>query len=156
LRRALNFSASKDTVLHLLNRSVRRGRDECSATVDLFELDLYTKDAVFIKSGCAPSYVKRDTSLFRIKSQTAPIGLMSTIDTEKIRVEVQDGDIIVMLSDGISQTSDDAPWLLEFLSRPIKKDSLKDYADKILALAKEKSKSGDDMSVAVLKIIELN
>ena len=85
LRRALNFSASKDTVLHLLNRSVRRGRDECSATVDLFELDLYTKDAVFIKSGCAPSYVKRDTSLFRIKSQTAPIGLMSTIDTVMVK-----------------------------------------------------------------------
>ena len=156
LRRALNFSASKDTVLHLLNRSIRRGRDECSATVDLFELDLYTGDAIFIKSGCAPSYVKRESSLFRIKSQTAPIGLLNTIDTEKIRVEIHDGDIIVMLSDGISQTSDDAPWLLEFMSRPIRKDSLKDYADKIIALAKEKSKSGDDMSVAVLKISELS
>ena len=156
LRRALNFSASKDTVLHLLNRSMRRGRDECSATVDLFELDEYTSDAIFIKSGCAPSYIKRDSSLFRIKSQTAPIGLMNTIDTEKIRVEIKDGDIIVMLSDGISQSSDDAPWLLEFLSRPIKKDTLKDYADKIIALAKENSKSGDDMSVAVLKISKIS
>jgi hypothetical protein len=42
------------------------------------------------------------------------------------------------------------------MSRPIKKDSLKDYAERIIALAKEKSKSGDDMSVAVLKISELN
>ncbi len=152
LRRALAFSASKETVLHLLNQSMRRGRDECSATVDLFELDEYTGEAVFIKSGCAPSYIKREASLFRIKSETAPIGLMNTIDTEKIRVEIHDGDIIVMLSDGISQSSDDAPWLLEFLSRPIKKDTLKDYADKILSLAKENSRSGDDMSVAVLRI----
>ncbi len=155
LRRALNFSASKETVLHLLNRSLRRGRDECSATVDLFELDEYTGDAIFIKSGSAPSYIKREGSLFRIKSETAPIGLMNTIDTEKVRVEVRDGDMIIMLSDGVSQTSDDAPWLLEFLARPIKKDSLKDYADRIIALARENSKSGDDMSVAVIKITKI-
>lgn len=154
LSRALNFAASKDTVLHLLNRSMRRGRDECSATVDLFELDLYSGDALFIKSGSAPSYIKRDNSIFRIKSETAPIGLMSTIDTEKIRVEVKPSDIIIMLSDGVSQSSDDAAWLLEMLSQPMKKESLSTYAERILTLAKQNATTRDDMTVGIVRIGE--
>lgn len=154
LTQALNLGASKDTVLHLLNRAMRRGREECSATVDLFELDLYSGEAMFIKSGCAPSYILREGSIFRIKSQTAPLGLMRSIDTEKIRVEVRPGDTVILLSDGISQSTDDAPWLLEMLSRHIKKESVGELADRILTTAREMSKSKDDMSVMVVKIGE--
>lgn len=154
LAKALNLGASKDTVLHLLNRAMRHGREECSATVDLFELDLYSKEALFIKSGSAPSYIVRESSIFRIKSQTAPLGLMSSIDTEKIRVEVRPGDTVILLSDGISQSSDDAPWLLELLSQPIKKDTPKLLADRILTTARARNTSKDDMSVLVVKIGE--
>ena len=154
LSRALSFGASKDTVLHLLNRSMRRGRDECSATVDLFELDLYKGDAMFIKSGSAPSYIKRDNSIFRIKSETAPIGLMSNIDTERIRVEVKPSDLIIMLSDGVSQSSEDAAWLLELLSQPMKRESLSTYAERILTLAKQSVTTRDDMTVGIVRIGE--
>ena len=154
LRRALDFGASKDTVLHLLNHAMRSRHEECSATVDLFEMDLLLGEAVFIKSGAAPSFVKRDGSIFRIKSQTAPIGLMKSIDTEKIRVEVQSEDIVVMLSDGIIQSAEESPWLLELLSEKPPRD-LKEYADLILTEAKKYSASRDDMSVIVLRIIRI-
>lgn len=154
LSRALCLGASKDTVLHLLNRAMRRTREECSATVDLFELDLYSGDALFIKSGSAPSYIVRDSSIFRIKSQTAPLGLMSSIDTEKIRVEIRPGDVAILLSDGVSQSSDDSPWLLELLAGQIKKESPRVLADRILTTARKMSSSGDDMSVIVVKIGE--
>ena len=151
LRRALDFSAARDTVLHLLNNVMRGRREECSATVDLFELDLLSGDATFVKSGAAPSFVKRGDSIFRIKSQTAPLGLLRSIDTEKIRVEVREGDLVIMLSDGILQSAEESPWLLELLSRPPKRN-LKEYADLILSEAKRHSGSSDDMSVAVVKI----
>lgn len=153
MRAALEIGAAKETVLHMLNHTIRSQREECSATVDLFEVDLLTGEAVFIKSGAAPSYVRRDSSIFRIRSQTAPIGLLGSIDTEKIKVEIRPGDYVIMLSDGIVDSMEDAPWLLLMLGKPPSK-SLEEYAEAILGEAIKNSKSGDDMSVVVMKIEE--
>ncbi len=148
----LSSPVSKSTALHMLNHIIRSGEEECSATVDLFEFDLYTGDAVFYKCGAAASYVKRESSIFRIRSETAPIGLMKNIDAERVRVEVKDGDLIIMLSDGVSQSPEDATWLLEFLNKPALPD-VREYAESILALAKENSKLCDDMSVCVARVL---
>ena len=154
LKSALQIGASKETVLHLLNRTLKARREECSATVDLFEIDLISGGATFIKSGAAPSFIKRGSSIFRIRSQTAPIGLLSSIDSEKIKVDVKPGDYIIMLSDGVADEADDAPWLLLLLGENAK-GSVEEYASHILSEATKNTKSSDDMSVAVIKIDEL-
>ena len=79
---------------------------------------------------------------------------MKKVDAERIRVGVEDGDYIIMLSDGVSQSTEDAPWLLELLSKP-PKSTVGEYADFILAAAEKHSKSGDDMTVVVTKIKKL-
>ena len=152
---ALSFGGFRDTVMHLLNYIVRRRGEECSATVDLFEVDLINGDAVFIKSGAAPSFVKRGSSIFRIRSETAPIGLMSSIDAERMRVEIKDGDYVIMLSDGVSSSPEDAPWLIELLAED-PKPTLKEYAEHILSAAVRNSRTGDDMTVLVTRIQELS
>lgn len=153
LKRALGIG-SPETSLHLLNSALLCRGGECSATVDIFALDTLDGSATFIKSGAAPSFVKRDSSIFRIKSTTAPVGLMKSIDSERIRVEIKGGDYVIMLSDGVSEIAEESPWLLELLTKP-PKDTPKAYADHILAEAKKHSKSHDDMSVIVVKIIKL-
>jgi stage II sporulation protein E len=137
-----------------LNSALLCRGGECSATVDIFALDTLDGSATFIKSGAAPSFVKRDSSIFRIKSTTAPIGLMKSIDSERIRVEIKGGDYVIMLSDGVSEIAEESTWLLELLTKP-PKDTPKAYAEHILAEAKKHSKSRDDMSVIVVKIIKL-
>ncbi len=153
LRSALGIG-SPETALHLLNNTLRGRGKECSATVDIFSLDLMDGSATFIKSGAAPSFIKRDSSIFRIKSATAPIGLMKSIDSERIQVEVRGGDYVIMLSDGVSEVAEESPWLLELLTKP-PKDTARAYADYILNEAKRSSKSHDDMIVIVMKIIKL-
>lgn len=154
MRSALDIGTAKDTLLHILNHTIRSQGEECSATVDLFEIDLLTGEATFIKSGAAPSYVKRESSIFRIRSQTAPIGLLTSIDSEKIRVEVRPGDYVVMLSDGIADSMEDAPWLLLLLGEP-PKENLEEYAKLILDEAVKNAKTSDDMSVVIIKIEEV-
>ena len=151
LRCALETDVSKEMIMYMLNSSLKAYSEECSATVDLLEIDLLSGEGTFIKSGAAPSYVKRESSIFRIRSQTAPLGLLSTIDTERIRIDIRDGDYVVILSDGVSQTTEDAPWLLELLNEKAP-SSIKDYANKILESAKERSPYKDDMSVTVIRI----
>ena len=150
---ALNYGASKEAVLRLINHIIRSGGSECSATADIFELDLLSGEGEFLKSGAASSFVKRDTSIFRIRSRTAPIGLMKTIDAERIRVEIKPGDYVIMISDGVADASDDAPWLLEALSRDACTD-LREYAEMIISEAKKNEMTRDDMSVTVIRISE--
>lgn len=153
MKSALEIGAATDTLLYMLNHTIRARREECSATVDLFELDLLSGEGTFIKSGAASSFVKRESSIFRIRSQTAPIGLLRSIDSEKIRAEIKSGDHIIMMSDGVADSAEDAPWLLLLLGEEPPKN-LQDYANKILTEAKKHAKSSDDMTVAVIRIEE--
>lgn len=139
-------------VLDSLSGIIKHRGEECSATVDIFSFDLVTGEAAFTKCGAAPSYVKHSDSIFRIRSRTAPVGLSSSVDSEQVVARVEGGDYVVMLSDGVAVLPDEVPWLLEFLSRPTDK-SAADYADELLALARENSKSDDDLTVSVMRVL---
>lgn len=139
-------------VLRLINSIIRARGGEISATVDIFELDAMCGEASFIKCGAAVSYVKRDSSIFRIRSRTAPIGLLASPDAERVGVEIREGDIIVMLSDGVNPTADDAPWLLDLLSRSDGRD-LKALADRIIDTAMRRTAARDDMTAVVLRVV---
>ena len=152
LEKMLGAGNSKATTLKLLNNLLRNCGEENAATVDLLEFDLLTGCATFVKSGAAPSYVKRGGSLFRIRSKTVPVGMMATLDAEKIRFDAEPGDVIVMLSDGVSQTPEDAPWLLEILSEKWEGD-LQDVAQRIVAVASRVREHSDDLSVALIRVL---
>ena len=154
LERMLGAGNAKTTTLKLLNNLIRMGGEESGATVDLLELDLLNGQASFIKSGAAPSYIKRGDNLFRIRSKTVPIGLTESLDAEKIRFDVEPGDVIVMLSDGICQSGEDAPWLMEILSGEFGEE-LSPIAERIVGVAAGTHDRRDDMSVALIRVSEL-
>ncbi len=154
LERMLGAGNAKTTTLRLLNNLIRMGGEESGATVDLLELDLLGGQASFIKSGAAPSYVKRGENLFRIRSKTVPIGLTEVLDAEKIRFDVEPGDVIVMLSDGICQSGEDAPWLMEILAGDFSGE-LSPIAERIVGVAAGTHDRRDDMSVALIRVCEI-
>ena len=152
LAHLLGAGCDKTTSLHLLNRLLRRQGEECSTSVDLFAFDLLSGEGQFCKSGAAPSYILREGSLFRVRSQTVPLGLMKTLDAERIRVEAAPGDLIVMVSDGVCPSPEDAPWLPELLSKPLPAD-LSRLAGDILAAATRNAAHADDMTVLVCRVL---
>lgn len=153
LQKTLAAGASKGVALRALNTVLSERGCECSSTIDLLELDLLFGRASFVKSGAAASYVRRGESLFRIRSATVPIGILDTPDAERVRFDVQAGDVIVMLSDGISQAPEDSLWLVELLSGDWEGD-LDLMAEKILECARTHAERGDDMTVELLHVQE--
>jgi serine/threonine protein phosphatase PrpC len=77
---------------------------------------------------------------------------MKSVDAERIKIELEGEDYIIMLSDGIGQGAEETPWLLDLLSKPPKRD-LKEYADSILASALKNMAHTDDMTVLVTRVI---
>ncbi|MCQ2456378.1 MAG: SpoIIE family protein phosphatase [Clostridia bacterium] len=115
LEKMLKAGASMDTSLKMLNSMMRSREVECSATVDLMELDLMNGGTRFVKSGAAPSFVLRGGRLFRLQSKTVPIGIVRALDAEMIKFETEPGDAVVMLSDGVVHSFEDCPWLYDML-----------------------------------------
>ncbi len=152
LSELLASGAAADTALKMLNQVIRQKGCECSATIDLLELDLIYGRAAFIKSGAAASYVRRGKDVFRIRSKTMPIGLLKSIDAERIHFELADGDTVIMLSDGVSQTPEDAPWLLSLLTDGWD-PNLPTMAEAIIDAAKAHGRR-DDMTVGLCRIVD--
>ena len=155
LQKLLEAGNRKNIAVEMLNNFIRKRNMECFATVDLMEIDLLTGYASFIKSGAAPSYVLRDGKLFRISSNTLPIGITRVINAEEVKFELQVGDIIVMMSDGVSQTLEDGVWLADLLTFGWSDTAdLDGMVKKILEGAENHNKRGDDMTVGLIKIKE--
>jgi stage II sporulation protein E len=155
LEKLLSAGNRKPTVLKMLNHVIRHKNLECFATVDLLEIDRLSGEASFIKSGAAASYILREGKLFKLESASLPIGITREMAAEEIRFSLLPGDLIVMISDGVSQRFEDGVWLLSLLSEDIDPTAPLSYlAHRILDEAKRKNQRSDDMTVELIRIAE--
>ncbi len=153
LEKMLSAGNRKNVVLKMLNNFIRHKNLECFATVDMLEIDLLNSTAIFIKSGAAASYIIRDKKLFKIASNSLPIGITRRINAEEIKFELKANDLIVMISDGISQSFEDGVWLAGLLSSEIDPaGDLGEISGIILEAARVNNKRSDDMTVSVIRI----
>ena len=130
------------------------GMHECSATVDLLKYDYLTGNAEFYKGGAAPSYIFRDGNLIKLRSNTVPLGIIKELDVKKTTIDTSHGDVIIMVSDGVAQSREECPWLLDLLRSAVKTEELSTIADMIVNEARARG-GEDDISVVVVKVKEL-
>ena len=127
---------------------------ECSATIDLLEIDLVRGVARFYKSGAAPTYVFRGGELFKLSAKTLPLGIMRDIDNKKLRFEIKEGDVIIMVSDGVTQSREECPWLYGLLRKALDAEGINKTVEMIIQRA-ERECGTDDISVVALKIAQV-
>lgn len=152
LEKMLSAGNRAATAVRMLNTFVRSGGacvGECSATVDLCEIDLFTGSASFLKSGAAPSFVVRASKVFRLESRTLPVGILGNVDAQATRFDLLPGDLVVMVSDGVSDALDKRlPTFLKTVSFDPDR-----AAEDILALVRSTPDlTPDDLSVVVLAV----
>jgi stage II sporulation protein E len=155
LKKMLSTGNGCEATVKMINGFLRNkgsgSLHECSATVDLWELDLLNGKAAFLKSGAAPTYVLREGGLFKIRSKTLPVGILREPDTKRISFDVGAGDVVVMVSDGVTQGKEECPWLFDLLRGNISTLGIEKTADLVVNYAKKEG-SSDDLSVLILKI----
>ncbi|MCD8055284.1 MAG: SpoIIE family protein phosphatase [Clostridiales bacterium] len=150
VERLMSSGCSSSVTLRLLNSMLRARRTECSCTVDLCEIDLITGQAVFIKSGAAPSFIIRGGSIYKIASHTLPIGIIAAADAERTVIDTLPGDIIIMLSDGVTKGEEDPAWLYSMIEE-IGEGDLAGITEMILRAAREHGAKNDDATVCAIR-----
>lgn len=156
LKRLLEAGSRPETSIAMLGNFLRQKNvgtgNECSATVDLMELDLFCGDAVFFKNGAAPTYVVRNNRVYKLRSRSLPIGILKDTRPELLRFRTHPGDVVVMVSDGVTHGNDECPWLIDMLSDPLPQ-SMDDLRADILSRAIA-SGSPDDLSAIAVRVEE--
>lgn len=158
LEKLLSSGFDKDTSLRLINSTLSTiNEEDMYATLDIGIFDLYSKNLEFIKNGACPTYVKNKKNVQILKSLSLPTGILSDIDLVVYDKDLEDGDILVMCSDGIIESSEEYTnkelWL-KFLLEEIETDDPQKIADIILqeAIDNNYGIAKDDMTVIVAKI----
>lgn len=155
LEKVLTCTDDKKTTLEMLNSMLMAKNDECFTTLDLIEIDLFEKKASFMKAGASPSFVVREDNVYKVNSATAPAGIISKLTAEETVISVKEGDVIVMLSDGIIDSADtspeDNPWLIQLIDGSRGKRP-SDLCECILNEALTRFGATDDMSVVAIEV----
>ncbi len=158
LERLLTAGFDKTMSLKLINSILEiTQKDDMYATLDVEILDLYSGIMEFVKNGACPTYLKRNKEVQLLKANTLPAGAIEKMDLEVYDCDLQDGDIIVMCSDGVIESNDEyinkEVWV-KYLLEDMQTDDAQKIADILLkeAIDNDYGTQKDDMTVIVAKI----
>lgn len=145
---------SKENAIQVLNGLVLQDGEEIAmSTLDICDMNLYTGVCEFNKIGAAASYLKRDHFVEKIWIENLPLGAFGTINLDVVRRRMEDGDYIIMLTDGILEgliQIGQEERLTDFISRLTLKNP-REMAQQILqyCIGLCRGNIQDDMSVLV-------
>ncbi len=152
----LKAGFSPKITLNLVNSAITLKSDnEIFSSIDLLCIDLLSGQADFYKIGGSKSFFCHQGHTETIFSDTLPCGIFPENHINVTSKRISDGDILIMMSDGVSDVS---PGYLsgERISKIVEKDAedIKGISEMILssALKKKYNKAIDDMTIASIKI----
>lgn len=123
-----------------------RGEEEGSfTTVDLLQVNLFSGEGAVYKLGAAPTYLKKNGVVRRITGTTMPAGMLQE-KADCTRFRLEEGDCVVMVSDGVSAEQGD-----DFVCGALERfdgQSPRELAEQLVP----QTKQADDRTAVVLRL----
>lgn len=158
IEKLMEINMDKNTIIKTINSIIRnKSKEEVFTTLDLGFIDLYTGTLQIMKNGSPPTFIKRKDEVRLINSKSLPIGILENVDFHIYEEGLEDGDIIIMMSDGILESNrlveNQELWLQDYISR-INSQNPQVIVNEILRLAKlaNEGRERDDMTIVATKI----
>ncbi len=80
---------------------ILKAGEESFSTMDMAIVDMDSGIGEFIKIGAATTFIKKKNHVEAIGSSSFPVGILNKVDLEVQKRQLRDGDMIIMVSDGI-------------------------------------------------------
>lgn len=158
LEKMLELGTSREMTLRSINNILRaKSEDEIFTTLDIGFIDLYSGKLELVKSGAAPTFIKRKDECIVISSESLPIGIFNNVEYKVYEERLEDGDIVIMMSDGVldanKKTSNSVKWMQNLIAS-INSLNPQFISDEIFNTARltNRNKIDDDMTLLVTKV----
>ena len=150
----LEVGFNKDIALNLVNLAsyMNYEDNEMYSTLDVCMINRYSGMADFIKMGAAVSYIKRGREITEIYSEALPLGIFNSAEYERKQIELLDGDVIIMMTDGlIDSISKYVDWKEEmiYVIKNIDSYNPKTIVDTLVNDVLSDKKIKDDITIIV-------
>ena len=141
-----------DTSLKIVNSAlVVKSGDESLATVDMAVLDLFSGSLEVRKAGAPITILRKNGQARRVDAPSLPVGILNETRFAKANEILEEGDLLVMMSDGALAAGDE--WVCESVEQWQGQDA-QDLADELVASAVARRSDGhdDDITVVVMRM----
>ena len=142
-----------EIILNSVNKLLSLNNEETFSAVDVCVLDLNSNICDFIKLGATFGFVKRGHETIVIESSGLPLGVLEEMKPHITKSLVQQNDIIILVSDGITDAFKEKEEMVNYINN-IDFINPKTIADDILKEAIDRNNNipKDDMSVIVVRV----
>lgn len=141
-----------DSALKVVNSALLvKSNEESLATLDCASVDLFTGRVDLYKAGAPATYIVKGNRVEKCELTSMPAGILRGIEFAKRTAVLSNGNLIVMVSDGIIDVGGE--WLPAML-RGFEDAPVQEIADTVLreALNIAKGKKEDDMSIIAARL----
>ena len=158
LQKILQSGIDEEIAIKSINSILSlRTTEEMFTTLDLAMVDLRDASAKFLKIGATPSFVKRGDNVIKIEASNLPMGIIEDFDVDVVGEQLKEGDILIMMSDGIFEGPRHVENHELWMKRKIKEletEEPQEIADIIMEEVIRSSDNyiNDDMTIVVAKV----
>lgn len=142
-----NFDSA--IMLSLINKLLGMGGNERFSSLDIAVIDTVSGVMDSIKLGSADSFIIRGDSIERIACSAPPAGILDKVEPLTTRLQLFDGDMVLMMSDGVFDALD-AKGVTDIVNELDTKNP-QTLADALLNCALDNG-AEDDCTVLALRI----
>lgn len=159
LEKMLEAGYSMESALGLINSVLYvKGEDGNHPTIDVCNVDLHQGSCKFYKVGGTLSFLKKGEEVEAIEGGTLPLGIFQNIQVDAISKKLQDGDYLILMSDGVLDAfgEDEGEDRLLHAIQELTEQNPGEIAEKLLhqAICTCQGHISDDMTIIVAGIWE--
>lgn len=141
-----------ESTLKMINSAMlAKGGEESLATLDVACIDLFTGHVSLRKAGAAGTVLRRRKKTEYLEAKSVPVGILPEIAFARSEKDLDAGDMLVMVSDGV--TASGTEWLCDLIAN-YEDDDPQALSERIVERAIKDRADGheDDVSAVVLLI----
>lgn len=143
------------SVLNMVNKlMLLSSSDEVFSALDMCIVNLRDANAKFTKIGAPHSYVISGDKVHKLCAGALPLGILEECEPQEHNVKLEEGDLVILFSDGVAEAELNDNALYERITRSVKADNVKSIADRIIreTILSSGGAAKDDLTVIVSRV----
>ncbi len=142
-------------ILNTVNRLLAINTEEIFTALDVSVIDLKTCSVDFIKYGSPYSFIIGAGGIRIVEGNSLPLGIIDKLNPSVCHTAINDGDVILLLTDGVSDAFGSSSEMIDFL-RSVPAKNPQTLANDILkkAISLNDGKKKDDMSALAVRVFK--